>query len=412
MKRLGVILLVCALVAGGSLVVLGTVSAQEETTVTVSVTDENGNAIEGATVTAAWDDTDEYGAGEDSGETRSSGNVLLDVPTNADEANVEITAEHPDFVQNLPVSVDNTSEVVDVEMREPGSVSIRVVNTNDNPVSNVRLRIRHTNTAIVDVVETGPDGIAEVSELERRSYIVDTNRPGYLSNQTEFELDFAEVDHRIQIEQRNVEIEFSVTDDYLDDSLEGATIQINGEPAGTTTSDGTQVSRRGVNDNYQITVNKEGYDPVTRQLRVGEEPTDFEVAIRRTPEISIEQLQTAVVTGQQTQIQITNAYGDPVSGATVSLNGESVGTTNDQGIATFEVNQAGDNTLLVESDGLEDSATIEGIDESSGNESQNQTEDDEDDDADSVGPGFGAVVALVAIAGLSVALSRRRQTGS
>lgn len=412
MKRLGVTLLVVSLMVVGGIAVLGTASAQEETTITVSVTDEDGNPIQGATVTAEWDDTDEIEEGDNSGETRSNGNVLLDVPSNAAAADVEITAEHPDYVQNLPVPVENTSEVIDVQMREPGSVSIRVVDTNDNPVNNVRLRVRHTNNAIVDVVSTGPDGIAELSEIEQRSYVVDTNRPGYLGNKTEFELDESSINHRIRIEQRNVEIEFKVTDNYLDAPLEGATISVNGNPAGTTTSDGTQISRRGVNDNYDITVSKDGYNSVTRQVRVGEEPTDFEVSIRRTPEINIGQLQTAVVTGQQTQVEITNAYDDPVSGATVFLNGNSVATTNEEGVAMFEVTEAGDNSLVVESGTLEASATIEGIDESSGNETQNETMDDGDDDgdggADSVGPGFGLVAAVLAIAGLTVALSRRR----
>lgn len=413
MKKLGVTLLVVSLMIVGGIAVLGTASAQEETTITVSVSDEDGNPIQGATVTAEWDDTDEIDEGEDSGETRSNGNVLLDVPSNAAAADVEISAEHPDYVQNIPVSVDNTSEVVAVEMREPGSVSIRVVDTNDNPVNNVRLRLRHTSNAIVDVITTGPDGIAEKSEIEQRSYIVDTRRPGYLDNRTRFELDEASINHRVRIEQRNVEIEFTVTDNYLDAPLEGATISINDNPAGTTTSDGTQISRRGVNDNYDITVSKDGYNAVSRQVRVGEEPTSFEVSIRRTPEINIGQLQTAVVTGQQTQIRVTNAYDDPVSGATVLLNGNSVATTNEEGVAMFEVTEAGENSLVVESGTLEESATIEGIDESSGDDTENETMDDDsgedgDGGADSVGPGFGALVAVLAIAGLTVALSRRR----
>jgi hypothetical protein len=134
-----------------------------------------------------------------------------------------------------------------------------------------------------------------------------------------------------------------------------------------------------------------------------------ELSVRRTPEISIDQLQTSVVTGQQTQVTITNAYGDPVAGATISLNGEQVAETNEQGVAMFEVSQAGDNTLLAQSGDLEDSATIRGIDESDDDDTANETEDDSSGNgADSVGSGFGAIIALIAVAGVTVALSRRR----
>jgi len=385
---------------------MGTVSAQEETTMTISVTDENETPIPGATVTAQWEAGENYEAGEDSAETRSNGDVLLDVPTNA---TVELTAEHPEYVQNIPVRVEDPTEDATLEMREPGSVTFTVIDTEENSVDNVRLRIRHRNSAIVDVVKTNQNGVVEVQELEQRPYTVDTIRPGYLTNTTQFEITTQTEAHRIQIESKNVEIEFSVIDSYLEEPLEGATISMDDSPAGTTTSDGTQVSRRGVNDNYEITVEKDGYETRSREIRLGEEPTTVNMSLRRTPEISIDQLQTSVVTGQQTQVTITNAYGDPVSGATISVNGAEVAETNEQGVAMFQVNQTGDNEILAQSANLQDSATIRGIDESDDDETTNQTEDDESGGSDSLGSGFGALVAVVAIVGGALVLSRRRR---
>ncbi|MFW6434903.1 MAG: SpaA isopeptide-forming pilin-related protein [Halovenus sp.] len=405
MKRLGATVLVVALFVGLCLGALGTVSAQEETTMTVSVTDGDGNPISDAEVTASWGDDE----GTDT--TRSNGNALIDVPSDAD---IEVSVEHPDYVQNVPREVDDPENRVDIEMLEPGAAEITVVESeNGDPVEDVELVLTHTDVGKHDdgvevaTIETDADGVAEISEIEQREYAVETNRPGYLINRTTFDLNTDQISERIEIESRNVEIEFNVTDSYLDSPVQGATITVDGSSAGTTTSDGTQVTRLAVNDNYDVTVDKEGYNEKTRELQVGEQSATFDMTIRRTPEISIEPLQTAVVAGQMTQVTITNAYGDPVPDASVSLNGESVAQTNAEGIATFTVSDAGENTVSAESQDLEDSVTIEGVEQTAGNETD---DGNGDGGTDTVGTGFGVVVAVLAILGVTVALSRRRQS--
>jgi protocatechuate 3,4-dioxygenase beta subunit len=402
MKRLGAIVLVVALIVGVGIGTLGTVSAQELTTMTVSVTDGDGNPISDAEVTASWED------GEGTDTTRANGNALIDVPSDAD---IEVSVEHPDYVQNIPKAVDDPDNTVDIEMLEPGAAEITVVDReNGEPVEDVALIITHTSVgkhddgAEVATIETNANGVAEIAEIEQREYIIETERPGYLINRTTLNLSSDQRTERIEIESRNIEMEFNVTDSYLDTPLQGATITVDGSSAGTTTSDGTQVTRLPVNDIYEITVDKDGYGAQTRMLRVGEQPETFEVSIRRTPEISIEPLQTSVVAGQQTQVTVTNAYGDPVSEATVTVNGEDVAETNPQCVATFTVPDVGDNTVSVDSRGLQDSVTIEGVDQAV----DNGTDEEEDGSTDSVGNGFGIAVAVLAILGLTVALSRRR----
>jgi len=401
MKRLGATVVVVALIVGFAMV--GTVSGQEQTTMTVSVTDGDGNPISDADVTASWGD------GEGTATTRANGNALIDVPSDAD---VEVSVEHPDYVQNIPKAVEDPDSTVDIEMLEPGAAEITVVDTESGePVEDVALIITHTNVgkhddgAEVATIETDENGVAEISEIEQRAYAIETDRPGYLINETILDLDSEETTDRIEIESRNVEMEFSVTDSYLDTPLQGATITVDGTSAGTTTSDGTQVTRLPVNDEYEVTVDREGYGAQTRQLEVGQQPGTFEVSIRRNPAISIEPLQTSVVAGQQTQVTITNAYSDPVPEATVTVNGEAVAETNEQGVATFTVPETGDNTVSVEDRGLTDSITIEGVDQGGENGS-----DDDAEDTDSVGNGFGIAVALLAVVGLTVVLSRRRRS--
>jgi len=406
MKRLGAFVVVAALIVSLGIGTLGTVSAQEQTTMTVSVTDGNGDPISDAEVTASWGD------GEGTDTTRANGNALIDVPTGAD---IEVSVEHPDYVQNIPKAVENPDNTVDIEMLEPGTAEITVVDAeNGEPVEDVALIITHTSVgkhddgAEVATIETNANGVAEIAEIEQREYAIETNRPGYLINRTTFNLSSDQRTERIEIESRNVEMEFSITDSYLESPVQGATITVDGSSAGTTTSDGTQVTRLPVNDIYEITVDKDGYGAQTRMLRVGEQPETFEVSIRRTPAISIEPLQTSVVAGQQTQVTVTNAYGDPVSEAAVTVNGENVAETNAQGVATFTIPDVGDNTVSVDSRGLQDSVTIEGVDQSVGNETDDEGE--ADGSTDSVGNGFGIAVALLAIVGLTVALSRRRHS--
>jgi len=408
MKRLGATLVFAVLLIGVATVAVGSVSAQDETTMTVSVTDSDGNPIQGAEVTAEWD------GGENSGITRSNGNTLIDVPADVE---VEVSVTHPDYVQNLPVEVDDPTEQVDVQMAEPGTIVVTVVDADGDPLEDVRVRARHLNDRIVEVVSTNSDGVAQLSGIEQRTYIVDTNRPGYIRNETRIDLDRSVRRQTLGVETKNVEIEFIVRDSYRDRPLEGATIRINGSPEGTTASDGTQVTRRGVNDNYEVTAEKEGYESQTRRLRVVEQSIEgFTFEIRRTPSISIEPQQTAVVAGQQTQVIVSNAYADRVSGATILLNDQEVAETDSQGVATFYINETGDNTVRAESDGRVDTETIEGIspEEPEENESaddQPEPEDDSDDGgSDSVGDGFGVIAALAAVVGLTVVvLGRRRE---
>lgn len=394
-----------------------TTNAQSVGTVEVIVVDQSGNGIGNVEVTASWDD------GEDSTQTTSSGRALLDVPT---ETEIEFTVEHLDgeYVKNhQPVSESNVvGEVVTIEMAEPGDAQLEVVDSDEQPVDDVRLRLYHEgDNSIVDVVYTDSEGIATFTAIEQRAYDVDTLRAGYNVAEANFTLDSAETSETIEIESNRVEVSFLVTDDHFEEPerLQGATIDI--AEFGTlppTFSDGTQDQSLPVNDEYDVTVSKEGYDAVTETLEVGEEPTALNVSIQRTPEINIEQLQDAVVVGQTTLVTITNAYDEPVAGASVSLNGESVGETDEQGQIFFNVTSDGINDLDASYQGLSASDTIVGVEPSEDTpadpeeqEDADDAEDDEQDDTedeDDEGPGFGILAAVGAVLALTAFLARRR----
>jgi PGF-CTERM protein len=402
-----------------------TPAVQELGTVQVTVVDRSGGGIGGIEVTASWD------GGEVTESTRTNGQALIDVPVDEE---IEFTVSDPDgeYVRNhQPVELsDVAGEEVTIEMAEPGDVELSVVDTDGNPVEGVELTLSHVNDfRTVERVTTDADGTVTVSGIERRSYDVEAVRPGYNAAETNFTLAGSAATQTLEIESNRVNVDFTVTDDHFEPAvpLEDAIIDIAG--FGTlppTFPDGTQNQDLPVNDEYEITVDKEGYDPVEATLEVGEEPTSLNVSIQRSPAITIDQLQDAVVVDQPTLVTITNAYGEPVSGASVSLNDESVGRTDDKGQIVFNVTAAGENTLTASYEGLTASGTIDGVDpdaEPSGGSDDGETDGDdgmeseadgddgtEGDDggsSDGNGSGFGVLAAVVALLGVAL-LARRR----
>lgn len=386
----------------------------------VIVEDRSGNRLSDIEVVAEW------GEGQTSSDTTTSGGrVLLDVPADAE---VEFTVNDSDdeFVRNhQPVSVgsDDIEEPITIQMAPRGGVTFSVVDTNSEPVQNVRLQLTHEgDSRTVDIVSTDGDGTATFSGIEQRTYDVNVFRPGYNRTEQTLELTGQQQSEEIEIESHRVNVDFTVLDDHFEDPrpLEGATVDIEG--VGTpipTDENGETQARIPVNDQYDITVVLDGYQERTTTLTVRQGSTELELPTQRTPEISINQLQNAIVVGQPTQVTITNAYEEPVEDAMVSLNGETVGETDAQGQTVFNITQAGDNTIEASYDGLEASTTLRGVDPDAASEDdpadENETDDSDDSSSetdessdDAIGPGFGIVAALGAVVGLALIAARRR----
>lgn len=397
-----------------------TTAVQDLGTVQVTVVDRSGEGLGDIEVTASWDD------GEETESTRTNGQALIDVPVGE---TVEFTVSDPDgeYVRNhQPVEASNAAgEQLSIEMAEPGDVELSVVDTAGDPVEGTELTLFHEgDSRIVERVTTDGEGIATVPDIERRSYDVEAIRAGYNSAAANFTLAGSGTSETIEIESNRVNVDFTVTDDHFDPAqpVQGATIDIAGFGSlPGTFSDGTQNQDLPVNDEYEITVDKEGYDPAEVTLDVGEEPTSLNASIQRTPAITIDQLQDAVVVDQPTLVTITNAYGEPVSGASVSVNDDSVGETDDQGQIFFNVTDTGENELTASYEGLTASGTIVGVEPSadtpadpdggdeddSGADADGDDGDDDEASDDGSGPGFGVLAAVVAVFGLAL-LARRR----
>lgn len=404
-----------------------TAATQEQQLIEVEVIveDRNGDPLRDIEVVATWG---ENGTVLDT--STSQGRVLLDVPANQ---RVELTVNDTDgeYVRNHQprrVRPASLSEPITIQMAVRGQIDFTVVDMDDEPVEEARLRLSHDDDPrTVDTVFTDETGTAVISGIEQRNYTVEVLRAGYNRTQQTVELDSSATTSTIEIESNSVNVDFTVVDDHFEEPqpLEGATVDIEGVGSPIPTDDdGETQARLPVNDNYDLTILLDGYQETTTTLRLDQEPTAIELQTQRDPSISINQLQNAIVVGQPTQVTVTNSYDEPVGNARVSLNGETVGRTDAQGQIIFNITEAGSNTIEATAEGLSASETLEGVDP---NASPDDGTDDSDDgepadgaddsaaddgnddgsgSADAIGPGFGLLAAVGAL--LTLALLARR----
>lgn len=418
------------------------VAQQEFVSIEVVVVDRSGDPLDDIEVVAEWE------GGSDSDATVGTGQALFDVPADAD---VEFTVNDSDgeFVRNDQPVTRTASEIdgsLTIEMASRGQIEISVVDSDDQPINDARVRLYQTPNNVIAEESTGEDGTTVISGIEQRNYTVDVLRPEYLAAERTINVNESSVTGSVELERSRVNVEFAVLDDYFNESrpLEGARISIGEDRTITTEENGRTEDILHVNTEYDISVSLDGYLDTSETLSVGEEDESLTLTTRRVPSISINQLQDAIVVGQPTQVTITNSYGDPVEGATVDLNDEEVGETNAQGQIVFNITQAGNNTIDASDRGLTASTTLLGVDVDQGNGTDGADGDDTDgtdgdetdgedgsdsdgedgsdsdgedggdsdgedggDGDDAIGPGFGLVAAVGAL--IAVALIARRR---
>lgn len=216
---------------------------------------------------------------------------------------------------------------------------------------------------------------------------------------------------------------FDVTDDNFSPAkpVDDATVRIPQVGYSSLTFENGEASTRvPVNQEYTVEVSKDGYQTVTQRFSVQEEPRDVALTISRTDDLNVRSANQRVVVGESTRITVTDEYGDPVSNAAVSVDGQSVGQTNSNGELDVPIHAAGEVTITVSDSGQSASVTVEGIEPSADDPTtpatptptpadETETADDTEasDSAGDSGPGFGVTTVLAALAGALV-LARRR----
>lgn len=387
--------------------VTGGVTAQEQTTATVTVVDQAGERVGDVDLRVVWNN----GEGSENVTTRANGQALVDVPAGA---TVQIRVTDEEYLRNSPAvffGVDGGE--LEVEVSLPGTARVTATDS-AGQVEGATARLSGQGT--IRTADTGVDGLAVLGPVERGEYDLRVSEPGYLTNSTAVTLDGA-VNRTITLREADRQLTVRVVDDKFDPprTLSEATVEIEGVATLTTGSNGQRGTTVAVNTDYEMTATKDGYESVTRTVSVVESAESVTLAVQREEAISVAVTAQRVLLGETTELTVTDEYGQPVAGATVSVDGTERGQTDNQGTYDLTVDSAGNRTVTVSADGLLTSATIEGV-EAAAPETPTATATQTDTAtptetaaAGGGSPGFGVtavLAALVALAGFVLARAR------
>ena len=400
--RVAVILLT-VFVASASFVGGVGATTTDTVTLTVTVVDQSGNPLSDAELSATWD-----GGEPVNRTTAGNGKAFLDVEEGAD---VTIRVDHPHYVRNQPYVVENASEEsVTIEVAREGQATVTVEDGGE-AVDNAIVRMFHDGQPVVNA-RTASDGTVTTGDIEYGNYTLITFKEGYARNRTTLTVDGG-VSRRMDIDQESVLVTFTVEDDHFDppEAVRDANVTVPGTADVTTQGTGSVTVSVPVNDNYEVTVTKPGYESVTEQLQVRESDTALNATIQRTPAIDVRTDNSRVVVGEAVRVTVVDEYDNPVPGASVSVNGSDAGETDEEGVLSVPVESSGNATISAEADGREDSVTIQGI-QPGGEDTPTETAtatatDNPTETSTGVGPGFGVAGALVALLLGAIATRRR-----
>ncbi len=381
-------------------------------TLTVSVVDQEGDALGGVTVEATWE-TDSGETGTASGATASNGKVFLDVP---EGSSVELDVDDDTYVRNRPLEVDNaTARDVELGVTRSGTATVSVVDGENQSQAGARVVVREDGRS-VDRGETDEDGEYETARLERGTYNVTVVKPGYFETEREVTVSL-NTETTVAIERGTVTLDIRTLDDHFDPPavIETGSVRVSSSvyDAEVTVTEGSASLNVPVNADYTVEVVKDEYDASPEQIRVRESSTSVNVTAQRTPALSVRAANDRILVGETTRVTVRNAYDERAAGVTVEIDGEAVGETDDRGEIDVEISSAGDRTIVARDGDVEsDPVTVEGVDTAAeadpGANGSNGTTDDGAGDTDDSSPGFGVVAAVLALLAAAVAAGRYR----
>jgi PGF-CTERM protein len=379
------------------------VAAQETVTMTVTVADTQGNPISSATVTASWD------GGSTSGTTAGNGKVFLDAP---DGAQVQLTIEHPGYVRNTPrVIGEAAASEYTVEVYRKGRMRVSL-RDGDGPLERARVIVNKNGTKVFDGT-TDAQGAIDTGPIEFGEYNVFVQKPRYPTTERTVTVN-GTVEPSFTIRSASVTVEFTVLDDHFDDPkpVRDATIVINdGASQVTTLENGEATASVPVNTQVNYRIQKAGYRNQTGSFRIQESAKAVNITVRRIPALEISAANDRVVTGETVQVTVRNEYGEPVSGASVSLDGTEVGTTNDQGVYSVRVESAGEHTISTKRGQTGAQTKVTGVEAAT--DSPTPTAASTPTPTDEIPlpvstPGFTPVAGLLALVAFALLALRRR----
>lgn len=371
-----------------------------QVTLTVSVVDQANDSVGGATITASWED------GERTATTASNGRAFVDVP---EDETVELDVQHEEYVRNHPLVIEEATERdVTLRVSEKGNATVTVTDSPERALQDARVEFRRDGRTAAEGW-TDEDGTFSTDIIEQGEYSIAVVKPGYF-RETSTEDVGVDTPVSFTLERGSVNFEVSVVDDHFEDpqSLDDVRVSVNAEnfEASVSSSGGTASLSVPVNTRYNVTVSKDGYVSSSRSLRVTEGAREIEMTTQRVPTLTVEPQNTRVVVGETTRVRVLNAYGEPVEGATLQRNNETVGETDANGELVVTIDSAGEQELVATNGSVASApAVIEGVDpdatETPGDATETPTA------TEGAGTGFGVGAGIAALLALGVLFRRR-----
>ena len=395
-------LLLVALVLTSVVAGAAPAAGQESVTLTVSVVNESGDPVGGATIEATWE------GGETTARTASNGKAFVDVPKGAD---VALDVESDEYIRNTPRVVEDASEqAVTVEVAPKGEFSVRITDT-EGPVQNVRVSLKKGGTTIAEG-RTDSDGRFAAPVIEQGEYTLDTFKSGYIRNVTDVTVNESTAT-KLEMRQATVNVQFRVVDDHFEppETLTDAQVTVDGVGTQRTTG-GTVTFTVPVNTQYGVSATKEAYETNETRYFVGTTEKTKTLVIQREANLTLSPSNKRIVVGEQVTVTVTNAYDETVADAAVTLDGEQVATTDADGTARVAIDSEGAHTLTAALEGVESAeVSVEGIgvDDATPTDSPTATETPEAGPQAPL-PGFTpvtVVLALLTLAGVGFLVRRR-----
>lgn len=344
-----VVLLVSALPLGTAATAAGSNATQDQVTLTVAVVSQGGAQLGGVTITARWD------GGETTATTASNGRAFVDVPRGAE---VELSVSSERFVQNFPVTVeDATGQEVTVELARKGSTTVTATSPS-GPVDRAAVRLVQGGRTVVSG-RTNADGTFTTGIIEQGRYTLVAEKPGHYTNRTTVEVRSEGVRTEVPMRTGSVQVEVRVFDDHFEQPqpVNNATVQF-GDIGTVRTTGGTAVFAVPVNTEHVVRASKPEYESTRTRYTVGERSDSIRLDIQREPTLVVRPVNRQVVVGESTVVTVVDAYGDPMTNATVSLDGESVARTDGSGQARITIESGGNHTVSASAGGLESEGVV------------------------------------------------------
>jgi hypothetical protein len=387
-------LLVCSVVAVPLLA--SPVAAQSDDGFRVVVTDDTGEELADATVNASW------GGTRESKTTTSNGTVVFDVPRGE---TVFLTVTHPDFASDEQQVVSDLSDPARVEFRTTGTLVVTASGGGDR-LENARVTLtdEETNETVL-TGRTGDDGRFTSETIDQGVYNVTVSRTGYFAVEERVAV-YGRTTVSTQHQRGSIEVRVTVVDPYFSpaEPVAAADVRYDGYDGDTTTGNGVVRLLAPLNSRDVLVAEKEGYTTTERTISVGESRRDLTVNLSRTPALDASLSASSVEAGESVTLTVRNAYDDPVTGATVTLDGEQVATT-ENGTAEFSV-PPGDHEVVVATAETETTLSVTGESTPTATVRTEPTPTPsptpDAPTTETAGPGFGLLAALVALLLLAV----------